>query len=54
LTTYEAIRNELSSYSAELAAKPEIVAANKMDMPGAQEKRAKASGIPFAQRHRGI
>lgn len=34
---YEAIRNELSSYSAELAAKPEIVAANKMDMPGAQE-----------------
>ncbi|MGE5495647.1 MAG: GTPase ObgE [Burkholderiales bacterium] len=34
---YEAIRNELTSYSAELAAKPEIVAANKMDMPGAQE-----------------
>jgi GTP-binding protein len=34
---YEAIRNELSSYSQQLATKPEIVAANKMDMPGAQE-----------------
>ncbi len=34
---YEAIRNELSSYSPALLDKPEIVAANKMDMPDAQE-----------------
>ncbi len=37
IADYEAIRNELSSYSGELAAKPEIVAANKMDMPDAQK-----------------
>lgn len=37
ISDYEAIRNELSSYSAQLSEKPEIVAANKMDMPGADE-----------------
>ena len=34
---YEAIRQELRQYSEELAARPEIVAANKMDMPDAAE-----------------
>jgi GTP-binding protein len=34
---YEAIRNELLSYSAKLSEKPEIVAANKMDVTGADE-----------------
>lgn len=37
IADYEAIRNELLSYSEELGIKPEIVAANKMDMPGAGE-----------------
>jgi len=35
---YEAIRRELSLYEAGLETKPEIVAANKMDMPGAQAR----------------
>ena len=34
---YNAIRQELSSYSEALAQRPEIVAANKMDLPGADE-----------------
>jgi GTP-binding protein len=34
---YHAIRGELQQHSAALAAKPEIVAANKMDLPGAEE-----------------
>ncbi len=37
ISDYEAIRNELLSYSAKLAEKPEIIAANKMDMPDAEE-----------------
>lgn len=37
ISDYDAIRNELLSYSAQLADKPEIVAANKIDMPGAEE-----------------
>lgn len=41
ISDYEAIRNELSSYSAKLSEKPEIVAANKMDMPGADENAEK-------------
>ncbi len=36
ISDYEAIRNELLSYSEKLSEKPEIVAANKMDMPGAE------------------
>jgi GTP-binding protein len=35
---YEAIRRELTLYEAGLESKPEIVVANKMDMPGAQER----------------
>src|SRR5437879_5415129 len=31
------VRNELEAYKAEVAAKPEIVAANKLDLPGARE-----------------
>jgi GTP-binding protein len=38
---YEAIKTELSSYSAALLDKPEIVAANKMDMTDAQENAEK-------------
>lgn len=38
---YEAIRKELSSYSETLAEKKEIVAANKMDVPGAKENAEK-------------
>jgi GTP-binding protein len=35
---YRVIRGELEQYSAELAAKPEIVVANKMDLTGSQER----------------
>jgi GTP-binding protein len=34
---YRAIRDEISLHSADVAAKPELVAANKMDLPGAAE-----------------
>ncbi len=34
---YEIIRRELAGYSPALAQRPEIVAANKMDVPGAEE-----------------
>jgi GTP-binding protein len=34
---YQTIRNELTKYSAELAAKPELVAANKIDLTGGRE-----------------
>jgi GTP-binding protein len=34
---YETIRGELADYSAKLAQKPEIVVANKMDLPGSEE-----------------
>jgi GTP-binding protein len=37
LDNYRAIREEIRLHSAELAAKPEIVAANKMDLEGAAE-----------------
>jgi GTP-binding protein len=36
LENYRTIRNELALYSAELAAKPEIVVANKVDLHGAE------------------
>ena len=32
------IRNELASFSPELARKPELIAGNKIDMPGAAER----------------
>ena len=38
---YEAIRNELKSYSEKLSDRPEIVAANKMDITGAKENAEK-------------
>ena len=34
---YDIVRRELEQYSAELARKPEIVVANKVDLPGAEE-----------------
>ena len=33
---YQTVRAELEAYKRELASKPEIIAANKMDLPGAQ------------------
>ncbi|MDP7289321.1 MAG: GTPase ObgE, partial [Phycisphaerae bacterium] len=40
---YHAIRRELEQYSAALAAKPEIVVANKMDLTGSDERLAEFS-----------
>jgi GTP-binding protein len=37
LDAYRTVRGELEAYKAEVAAKPEIVAANKLDLPGARE-----------------
>src|SRR5262249_22313600 len=34
---YRTVRDELEAYKAEVANKPEIVAANKIDLPGARE-----------------
>jgi GTPase len=41
---YEVIRRELAGYSPALAKRPEIVAANKMDVPGAEEHAEKLKG----------
>ncbi|MBI4865192.1 MAG: GTPase ObgE [Candidatus Riflebacteria bacterium] len=37
---YRAIRRELAAYSAELAKKPELIAGNKLDVPGAADRLA--------------
>ncbi len=37
VSDYKAINNELKSYSEKLAAKPQIICANKMDVPEAEE-----------------
>jgi GTPase len=37
IDAYLTVRAELEAYKAEVAAKPEIVAANKLDLPGARE-----------------
>jgi GTP-binding protein len=37
IEAYEVVRIELEAYKPELASKPEIVAANKLDLPGARE-----------------
>ena len=37
LEAYEIVRLELEAYKAEVGAKPEIVVANKLDLPGARE-----------------
>jgi GTP-binding protein len=37
LDAYATVRHELEAYKAEVAAKPEIVVANKLDLPGARE-----------------
>ena len=42
IDNYRVIRNELASYSAELAAKPEIIALSKMDLLATDEDRATA------------
>jgi GTP-binding protein len=49
---FQAITRELAEYSAELAARPQIVVFNKMDLPEAQERwpmvkrRAEQAGLP--------
>jgi len=37
LEAYQTVRGELEAYKPEVAAKPELVAANKLDLPGARE-----------------
>jgi len=37
LDAYRTVRTELEAYNAEVAGKPEIVAANKLDLPGGRE-----------------
>ncbi|MBL7222165.1 MAG: GTPase ObgE, partial [Phycisphaerae bacterium] len=43
VANYHAIRGELEQYSTALAAKPEIVVANKMDLTGSDERLAEFS-----------
>lgn len=38
---YRTVRNELAEYSSDLASKPEVVVANKVDLPGAEEGAAR-------------
>jgi GTP-binding protein len=40
LADYQAIQEELRAYSEELAARPQIVAVNKIELPGTEEPRA--------------
>lgn len=51
LLRYEAINRELSRYSEHLAAKPQLVVLNKMDLPGADVAaelfQTAAGGLPF-------
>jgi GTP-binding protein len=53
LADYQAIQDELRAYSEELAARPQIVAVNKVELPGTAEQRAAvarfcaARGLPF-------
>lgn len=50
LEAYRAVRTELEAYKPEVAAKPEIVAANKLDLPGGREgAEALARGLPERQ-----
>src|SRR3984893_14025801 len=37
IEAYQTVRSELEAYKAEVAAKPEIVVANKLDLPGARQ-----------------
>ena len=53
LDDYRSIREELSAYSPELAARPEIVVVNKAELPGTEPARARIErfcaerGLPF-------
>src|SRR5712691_12786230 len=40
LADYQAIQDELRAYSEELAARPQIVAVNKIELPGTEDRRA--------------
>lgn len=50
---YRTIHDELRAYSEELATRPQIVAANKVELPGTEQRRAElehfcaAEGLPF-------
>ncbi len=53
LDDYRAIQEELQAYSAELAARPQIVAVNKIELPGTETARGRVErfcaerGLPF-------
>ena len=53
LVDYETINAELAAYAEELATRPQVVVANKVDMPDTEEavyclrERAEADGLPF-------
>jgi GTP-binding protein len=49
IADYEAIQDELRAYSEELAARPQIVAANKVELPGTAGRRAAVERV-FAER----
>jgi len=51
LEAYAAINTELSSYSADLARRPQIIALNKLDLPGTEE-RARAFKAALKKRTR--
>lgn len=51
LEAYDAINTELSSYSPDLARKPQIIALNKLDLPGTEE-RARAFRAALKKRAR--
>ncbi|RJS23007.1 GTPase ObgE [Corallococcus sp. H22C18031201] len=51
LHDFEILNAELAKYSSELASKPQVVAANKLDLPDAQ---ARLAGFTEALRERGI
>lgn len=51
LEAYDAINTELSSYSPDLARKPQIIALNKLDLPGTEE-RARAFKAALKKRTR--
>jgi GTP-binding protein len=51
LKDYDILNRELEKYSQELAKKPQVVAANKIDLPHAREK---LEGLTAALRERGV
>jgi len=54
VANYHAIRNELASYSDELAAKPQLIALSKMELAGDAEDRAAAVAMVGAELGRSV